>query len=93
MSGRYNTLTFTEITALWTTYLNESMLKSMLTHMLSHVDDQEIKAEVQQSYQMAKTNIDFLVEFFQKHGFAKLIGFSDEDVYTIHQNYIQTPLP
>lgn len=82
MSEGYNTLTSTEITALWTTYLNESMVKSMLTHMLSNLDDQEIKAEIQQSYQMAQNNINFLVEFFQKQGFAKPIGFSDEDVYT-----------
>lgn len=82
MSEGYNTLTSTEIASLWTTYMNESMVKTMLTHMLIDIEDKEIKAGVQQSYEMAKNNVDFLADFFQEQKYAKPMGFTDEDLYT-----------
>ncbi len=81
MSDGYNTLASTEITSLWTTYMNESMVKTMLTHMLPNVENKEMKAGIQQAYDMATKNIEFLTAFFRKQNFARPIGFSDEDVH------------
>ncbi|MBU7591077.1 DUF3231 family protein [Metabacillus halosaccharovorans] len=82
MAEDYNKLTSTEIASLWTTYMNESMVKTMLTHMLIDIEDNEIKAGVQQSYDLANSNVDFLTQFFRKHKFAKPVGFTNEDLYS-----------
>lgn len=82
MSQDYNKLTSTEIASLWTTYMNESMVKTMLTHMIIDIEDVDIKTGVQQSYELASKNVDFLTEFFHKHKFAKPVGFTSEDLYT-----------
>jgi len=82
VSEDYNILTSTEIASLWTTYMNESMVKTMLTHMLRDIEESEIKTGVQQSYELANHNLNFLTEFFRKHRYAKPVGFTNEDLYT-----------
>lgn len=73
-------LTSSEIGALWTGYMNDSMSKCILDFMLQHIEDPDIKPVVQHAYDISSNHIDQLVSIFEKEQFAIPNGFTNQDV-------------
>ncbi|MBM7610335.1 hypothetical protein JOD29_003615 [Lysinibacillus composti] len=73
-------LTSSEIAALWTTYMNVSMIKQLIGYLLKHIQDSDIKPLVQTAYETAAKHLEELELIFEKEHFAKPNGFSEEDV-------------
>ncbi|MFD2043492.1 DUF3231 family protein [Ornithinibacillus salinisoli] len=73
-------LTSSEISSLWTTYMNDSMSKCILSFMLKDIKDPELKPIIQFAYDCASTHIEKLTRIFHQEEFAIPNGFSEEDV-------------
>jgi len=73
-------LTSSEITALWTTYMNDSMSKYILDFMLKHIQDPEIKPVLQYAYDISCNHLDGIYETFKKEKYAVPIAFNEQDV-------------
>ncbi len=73
-------LTSSEIAALWTLYMNDSLSKCILGHMLQHIEEPEIKKVVQSSYDMSAHHLEQLHAIFSEEDFAVPNGFTEQDV-------------
>lgn len=72
-------LTSSEIGALWTGYMNDSMSKVILGFMLRHIDDSDIKPVVQHAYDLSSGHLEKLVPIFESEQYAVPNGFTEED--------------
>ena len=75
-------LTSSEIAAIWTSYINNSMAKCILSYFLKHVEDEDIRTVVQFIYDTAITNLEKLTHLFKEEALPIPIGFTNEDVNT-----------
>lgn len=73
-------LTSSEIGALWTGYMNDSMSKVVLGFMLKHIDDPDIKPVVQHAYDLSSTHLEKLESIFESEQYAIPNGFTEQDV-------------
>ncbi|WP_100013006.1 DUF3231 family protein [Lentibacillus sediminis] len=73
-------LTSSEIGALWTGYMNDSMSKAILGFMLRHIDDSDIKPVVQYAYDLSAGHLETLESIFESKQYAVPNGFTEEDV-------------
>ncbi|MEN1968531.1 DUF3231 family protein [Lentibacillus sp. N15] len=73
-------LTSSEIGALWTGYMNDSMSKQILGFMLKDIEDPDIKPVIQYAYDFSSTHLEKLVSIFEKEQFAIPNGFTKQDV-------------
>lgn len=73
-------LTSSEITSLWTTYMNDNMSKYILDFMLKHIQDPEIKPVVQYAYDISCNHVDLVYDTFKKEKHAVPNAFSEQDV-------------
>lgn len=80
MEEKYVRLTSSEISSLWTLYMNDSMAVIILGFMLQHIQDKEVKNSVKMAYNIATSHKEKLQEIFAKENFAQPYGFSQDDV-------------
>ncbi|WP_129727451.1 DUF3231 family protein [Ectobacillus funiculus] len=73
-------LTSSEIAAIWTSYINNSMAKCILSYFLKDVEDEDIRPIVQFIYDTAITNLEKLTHLFKEEALPMPIGFTSEDV-------------
>ncbi|WP_047981529.1 DUF3231 family protein [Ornithinibacillus contaminans] len=74
-------LTSTEITQIWTNYVNDSMAICVLKYFLNTVEDEDIKLVVKYALELAETHLPKLETFFQAEDYPVPIGFNEnEDV-------------
>lgn len=73
-------LTTPEITALWTTYIQNSATICFNKHFLQHLQDLEIKTIVEEALLLEQSYINKVETIFNKEGFPIPKGFSDKDV-------------
>ena len=73
-------LTSSEIGALWTAYMNDSMSKRILGFMLKYIEDPDIKPVVQYSYDISDTHLEKLESLFDNEQYAIPNGFTENDV-------------
>ncbi|HWO96087.1 MAG TPA: DUF3231 family protein [Bacillus sp. (in: firmicutes)] len=73
-------LTTPEITALWTTYLQNSATICFYKHFLQYLQDSEIKPIVEETLLLEQLYIKKLEIIFTEEGFPIPKGFSDKDV-------------
>ncbi|MEN1970403.1 DUF3231 family protein [Lentibacillus sp. N15] len=73
-------LTSAEIASLWTCYMNNSMSKYFLLFTLKGVQDEEIKQDVQQAYDLSTKNMEEMSNLFLQEDFAIPNGFTEQDV-------------
>lgn len=73
-------LTSSEIGALWTGYMNDSMSKQILGFMLKYIEDPDIKPIVQYSYNTATTHLEKLESIFKDENYAIPNGFTEQDI-------------
>jgi hypothetical protein len=72
-------LTSAELASVWTSYMNDSMSKCVLGFFLKHIEDDEVRAVVQFSYDLAVTHIEKLTALFQEEQIPIPIGFTVEN--------------
>lgn len=73
-------LTTPEISALWTTYMQESATICFLKHFLQHVEDEEILPLLNEAYMLSQSNMEKVIGIFKNDYFPVPDGFSDADV-------------
>ncbi|QKY68850.1 DUF3231 family protein [Lentibacillus sp. CBA3610] len=74
-------LTSSEITQLWTTYMNENVNICQLEYFLAKVEDEEIKPIVQYFLELTQTHIRKITALFNKEKYPVPYGFKmEEDV-------------
>ncbi|WP_166239889.1 DUF3231 family protein [Paenibacillus turpanensis] len=72
-------LSSTEIAALWSTYMNESISVCISKHFLAIVEDDEVKPFIEKSLQLSQTHMHTIKHLFEQEKFPVPIAFSDED--------------
>ncbi|WP_299094222.1 DUF3231 family protein [uncultured Metabacillus sp.] len=79
--GKQVKLTSTEITSLWTTYMNDSGLICQFQFFLAKVEDEEIRPIIQQALDLSQGNLKTLTEIFNRENYPIPYGFKlNEDV-------------
>ncbi|UOY91042.1 DUF3231 family protein [Ectobacillus sp. JY-23] len=73
-------LTTPEITALWTTYIQNSATTCFYTHFLQHIQDNEIRPLIEEILQFEESNLAKIKSIFEAEQFPVPRGFSDKDV-------------
>ena len=73
-------LTSSEIGALWTGYMNDSMSACILGFMLKDMEDSEIKEVLQYAYDTSLSHLKALKAFFESEQYAIPHGFREQDV-------------
>jgi hypothetical protein len=70
----------TEITALWSSYMGDSMIISVLKYFLNRVEDGETRVLLQQTSDLSNKHIQELTIIFNQEKLAIEEGFTDKDV-------------
>lgn len=83
MGTEHIKLTSSEVSQLWTAYMNSSMSKCLFTYFLEIVEDTEIQSVIKDGLELSETHIQKLTVIFQKEGHPVPYGFHvEEDVNT-----------
>ncbi|WP_040203356.1 DUF3231 family protein [Neobacillus jeddahensis] len=69
-------LTSAEITALWTSYINDSAISCKLKYFINIEKDEEISALVKQAFDIAQGNLKTITEIFNKEKYPIPYGFN-----------------
>ena len=80
MNNKNIGLTSSEISSLWTTYMNISMVKPVLSFILKHTEDTDIKPIIKSAYDITSNHIEELKTIFKNEHCAIPNGFTEEDV-------------
>lgn len=75
-----NKLTAAEVSALWLQYMGDSMAVCVYKYFLKIVENNEIKAILEFSLQLAEGHITKITEFLKSANFQVPIGFTENDV-------------
>ena len=73
-------LTSAEMGKLWATYVGNSMSKCILSYYLQHVDDEDIKALLENALNLSVDFMRTIGDIFHKENFPIPKGFSEEDI-------------
>ncbi|MEH7121096.1 DUF3231 family protein [Neobacillus vireti] len=73
-------LTAAEMSVLWTQYINDTSAICVNSHFLEKATDPEVCSIIKFTLSVAKSNIEFLQDFFKNEKFPVPYGFSDKDV-------------
>jgi hypothetical protein len=78
---KYNTrLSATEMSALWTTYIQDSMSACFLKYFLHHLQDGEIKPIVEKALFISQQHMEDIKNIFLQEDFPIPHGFSNDDI-------------
>src|SRR3954451_24188588 len=72
-------LTASEMSSLWTQYINDTLAVCVDSYFLEKVEDEEVRPIVEWALDTAKENISIMQELFQKEDFPIPIGFTEQD--------------
>ncbi|GAA0463827.1 DUF3231 family protein [Alkalibacillus silvisoli] len=72
-------LTSSELTGVWTGYMNDSLTVCVLKHFLQHIEDEDMRSSVQYSHDIAEQHLKNLSDLFNKEGLPLPTGFKIED--------------
>ncbi|GAA0589187.1 hypothetical protein GCM10009001_01370 [Virgibacillus siamensis] len=78
--ANYKPLTASEIGALWSTYMLNSMTSTVFSYGLGYIQDQDVRTHVQAAYDQAIQIMDDLKSIFAQENFPVPIGFTEKDV-------------
>lgn len=71
-------LTCAEISNLWDTYMNDSVVKCILTHFLETVGDPEVEPLLKYTIELSDSHLSDIERVFKQEGIAKPDGFPVE---------------
>lgn len=72
-------LTASEVGALWTAYMDDSLSECVLGEMLRHIENEGIRETVQSAYDMSVNHLEELKTIFENENYATPMGFNKED--------------
>ncbi|MGF7036383.1 DNA-binding XRE family transcriptional regulator [Paenibacillus mucilaginosus] len=75
-------LSATELAALWTTYISDSISVQFSTYFLSIIEDDEVKPLIEHSLSISQTHLKTIEHIFEKEKFPVPQGFSGADLNT-----------
>lgn len=73
-------ITATELAALWSQYMNDSLSRCILRYFIHHVKDEDIGAVLQYALKLSESHLQKVKEFLTNENYPIPIGFTDEDV-------------
>ncbi|RXT15473.1 DUF3231 family protein [Ammoniphilus sp. CFH 90114] len=73
-------LTSSEISNLWTNYMNDAIAICMLKHFQETVKDMQIKPLIEFSLEISEKHITKITEIFEKENHPIPIGYTDQDI-------------
>jgi hypothetical protein len=73
-------LVSSEIAGLWNTYMSDSLAIRVLSYFLKNVNDNEIRALMQQSMDLSASQITIITDIFNQEGFPIPNGYTEQDV-------------
>jgi hypothetical protein len=73
-------LTSTEIAALWTQYMNETMSICFSKYALETIEDPDIKKIYETALHLSERHVLTIKDFFTKEQFPIPYGFTEQDV-------------
>ncbi|WP_079504728.1 DUF3231 family protein [Mesobacillus jeotgali] len=71
-------LSCAEISNLWDTYINDSVVKCILTHFLKTVEDSEVKPLLEFTIEVADSHLSDISRIYEQEGIARPEGFPVE---------------
>lgn len=77
---KINTLTASEVSALWLQYNGDSMAICVYKYFLNVVENKEIKPILEFALQLAESHVKKITEFLKSANFQLPIGFTENDV-------------
>lgn len=80
MQSKINKLTSAEIAAIWTTFMNNSLLISTLKYFIEKNEDKEIRPIIENCINMFNERLVKMTSFFAEANHPIPCGFSDQDV-------------
>ncbi|MEH7308875.1 DUF3231 family protein [Neobacillus drentensis] len=81
MSSKHEVgFTSTEIGALWSTYISESMNVCLLKYFLKHLKDEELRPLLSESLNTTQTYLEEVKNMFIQEKFPVPRGYTEEDV-------------
>ncbi|AGT32929.1 hypothetical protein M493_13440 [Geobacillus genomosp. 3] len=78
MEGNVASLTSTEISSLWSTYINDSIVACLLTHFSETVTDDDIRPLIAETLNVANGHLRAIEQLCSAEGIAKPIGYPVE---------------
>ncbi|RAS80279.1 DUF3231 family protein [Priestia endophytica] len=73
-------LTASELSNLWTSYMNDSMASCVLKYMIEKAEDQDVKSILEFALELAQKHISELTKIFNAENVPIPQGFTDHDV-------------
>ena len=73
-------LTVAEVSTLWTSYQNDTMMICGLRHFLTHVTDEEIRSILEQYLAISKEHQKKITDIFNAENYPIPLGFTEQDV-------------
>ncbi|HZG15522.1 MAG TPA: DUF3231 family protein [Candidatus Bathyarchaeia archaeon] len=73
-------LTSTEIAALWSTYISDTISICMSKHFLQYIEDEEVKPLIEEALHASETHVKEIGNIFTKEQIPVPVGFSEKDV-------------
>ncbi|HET7657278.1 MAG TPA: DUF3231 family protein [Bacillales bacterium] len=73
-------ITSSEIAALWTSYIQNSLSTCVLQYFLTMVEDPDVTPFLENMYQLTSSNTTTIKDLFANEGIPAPLGFTEEDV-------------
>jgi hypothetical protein len=77
-------LTASELGTLWTTYETDSMINCMLKYFLEKVEDDEIRAVLDQALEITQKSVTTITDIFMKENIPVPHGLSEKEDVNVH---------
>lgn len=73
-------LTASELSVLFGTYLNDTLVKGVISYFLEHVGDPDTKSCLEYGLELANSHIDFITKIYIEENIPIPVGFTEHDV-------------
>lgn len=80
MTQQKTALNSVELACLWSAYMSDNMVNCYLTYFREHVQDEEIKALVQEAFTITENHFKFIGKLFQEEQIAIPHGYGANDL-------------
>ena len=73
-------LTSAELSQLWGSYMNASLINTVLTYFLEKSEDEEIVQVIKEAHTLSESTLQSIANIFEQEGEPLPVAFTDEDV-------------
>lgn len=80
MNHEHIKLTASEMSVLWTSYLNDTLGVCTISYFLKHVEDPDVRAVLEYALDLSKKHIEVIRQIFSNEKIPIPLGFTEQDV-------------